>query len=147
MKHQHPGFTLIELLTVMAIVGLLTAIAVPSYAAIRNSVAFSGAADELVNNLRTTQSQAITSQGGSTAIHRVQYVDNAHYKIINGVTEVGVALPNGIVFNSNWEDFDFTRLFGTTTDIFGVPINTPRLIILHGSHDKTITIDANGRIS
>ena len=136
---QRPAFTLIELLTVMAIVGVLTAVAVPSYAAIRNSVAFSGAADELVNNLRTTQSQAITSQGGSTTTHTIDFVNTTTYKVLSGATVVKeITLPNGIEFKAVPTDIIFTRLIGTAT-------LTP-ITLKIGSREKTITVDANGRI-
>lgn len=137
---QRPGFTFLELLTVMAIVGVLVAVAVPSYAAIRNSVAFSGVTDELVNDLRTTQSQAITSQGGSTTVYTVHFLnDKKTYQILNNTTVIKeITLPNGIEFKVVPSDIIFTRLIGTTT-------LTP-ITLKIGTREKTITVDANGRI-
>lgn len=62
MKHQHQGFTLIELMIVVAIVGILSAIAYPSYA---EYVRRGHRADARAGLLQTQQwlERAATAQG------------------------------------------------------------------------------------
>jgi MSHA pilin protein MshC len=64
MPAQHPrqqrGFTLVELVTVIAIIGVLSAVAVPRFFADR-PFAERGYADELASALRTAQKVAVAS--------------------------------------------------------------------------------------
>jgi type IV pilus assembly protein PilA len=66
MKKQQSGFTLIELMIVVAIIGILAAIAVPQY---QNFMARSQAAESVVllNGARTTVEDFVVSDGNFVA--------------------------------------------------------------------------------
>jgi prepilin-type N-terminal cleavage/methylation domain-containing protein len=57
MRGQH-GSTLLELLTVIAVMGILAAVAVPSASAVRRTFAASSAVDRLALVLRSAQARA-----------------------------------------------------------------------------------------
>lgn len=58
---KQAGFTLLELVVVVAMLGLLTAIAMPSYAFWREQAVYRKVARELASALRETRSRAIQS--------------------------------------------------------------------------------------
>lgn len=60
MKRQYEiqGFTLIEVLVVMAVVGILSAIAAPSFLSFANSQKLNAAQSELINSIKAAQSKA-----------------------------------------------------------------------------------------
>lgn len=59
MSRQRRGFTLIELLIVVAIVGLMISITLPSFAKMRRRAALQAAASELRSQFRLARSRAI----------------------------------------------------------------------------------------
>ncbi|MEW6323956.1 MAG: GspH/FimT family pseudopilin [Nitrospirota bacterium] len=63
------GYTLIELMTVAAIVGIMTAIAVPSFLAFQAHRSLTIAADELASDLRLARQYAISR----SARHRILF--------------------------------------------------------------------------
>lgn len=67
-KVGHKGFTLIELMIVVAIIGILAAIAIPQFAAYRTK-AFNTAAQSDLRNIRTSlEAYYADNQGYPTAL-------------------------------------------------------------------------------
>jgi len=65
MRISARGFTLIELLIVIAIIGILTAIAIPSFSSFNTNQRLSQAAKQVKNDLRSAQNRAINSVEGN----------------------------------------------------------------------------------
>lgn len=136
------GLTAIELLTVISIIGILTAIGVPSYAAMQKHVALNNAAQEIVDALRVAQNRAISSQDATS--HGVHF-EADHYVSCTGTCDPvsydethtlnGPSICAGVGSN-----IVFTRLTGTTAAQTITVGNTCGDV-------KTIVVDPIGRIT
>jgi type II secretion system protein H len=96
------GFTLIELMVVIAILGIITAIAVPNYRAYLDRVRLKTAGREMATMLQFARSQAI----GSDEPWRVCFDPaGGRYHLLDGVASirqvVDLAHHPGISFGSN----------------------------------------------
>ena len=68
---RNRGFTLIELVITMTVVGILAAIAVPSYQGFINSNRLTAATNEFVGDISLARVEAMKRQGGSAGIGQV----------------------------------------------------------------------------
>lgn len=66
LRHTESGFTLPELLIVLAVAGILAAIAVPSFQSLTQSQQIKNASFELFSNLSLARSEAIKRNGNVT---------------------------------------------------------------------------------
>lgn len=68
---RNKGFTLIELVITMTVVGILAAIAVPSYQGFLNSNRLTAATNEFVGDISLARVEAMKRQGGSAGTGQV----------------------------------------------------------------------------
>ena len=133
------------MIVTVAILGLFVITAIPQYGLIKKNVSLRTQADELVSVIRTAQSEAISSQGGTT--HGIHF-ENDHYTL----------------FGDDWSDPSYTKdyylanNFEIIGDVVGNNITFDRLSGVLGSTQtfyigtpggevKEITIEPSGKIS
>lgn len=145
------GMTLFELIIVMAIVAILSAIAIPRFAAAMQNTTLEGAAKRVACDLRLAQANAIKKQGTQAVT-----IDVAQetYEL------VGMADPDhrSTTYIINLKDppyqgvgitsADFGGTATLTFDRFGSPTAPGTIVIEARSRQKTVRVAAGaGRIT
>ena len=146
-KYHRKGFTTIEILTVIGIIAVLAAVAVPSYGLMKRNVSFTNTVEEVANALREAQNLSMASQDGEKwevefdhdSISGLDYYSltsvagtssrTRRYDLNEGIKIQPV--PSAIVFN---------RLNGTTD-------NYAEVIVKQTGKQVTIAVDKVGKIS
>jgi len=156
------GFTLIELLIVVAIIGLLTGVAIPSFSAFTRRQTLGEATKNLKANLRAAQNRAISGVDGKRwGIHLAQGANN--YEIFfttsfayvsSGQIEV---LPSGVTITAiqvggvlqTPANVIFDRLTGTVSirDNVGNSLGSDiRITLTLSGTNRYVRVDAGGKI-
>lgn len=153
------GFTLLELLIVVAIIGLLTGVAIPAFSAFTRRQALTQAAKNLKTDLRAVQNRAVSGvEGQRWGVHLVQGTTN--YEIFSTssyVYSVGQTknLPSGVQVSAlsrhagGQSNVVFDRLTGTV-GVYqnnGTQLGSDIIITLTLSGtNRYVRVDAGGKI-
>ncbi|MFA5070563.1 MAG: prepilin-type N-terminal cleavage/methylation domain-containing protein [Patescibacteria group bacterium] len=150
MSHLKKGFTLVEALSVIGVLAVLTAMAVPSYASMRKNVVFGNTFQEIASALRMAQNNSMTAQDGNmwgVKFNNDSYImlecndencsspSNTDTYPVSGLKIITPA-TNPIIFN---------RLSGT---LYGAAVSQTIAVENEaGSSVKNIFVEPNGKIS
>jgi len=116
---KQKGFTLIELMIVVAIIGILAAVAIPAYSDYSNKAKFSEAV-LIASKMKTDVSLAMQVNGGQLAGYDSGLL-NLPAVVLAVAGTHGVAVANGVI-EIEWQT-DGSDLDGTTVTL--TPVGSP----------------------
>jgi prepilin-type N-terminal cleavage/methylation domain-containing protein len=142
------GFTLIELIVVIALLGIMLALATPSFVDWRNNLNYRQTARQITSLLREAKSRTITENVSHSVV-----VDpsNRSYQMLRGATVLqGQTAPNPVLIRggvSGTSTATITVVFSSN----GTALLTPtdgNIFVLEGTTQKfLVTVTPTGRIS
>jgi type IV fimbrial biogenesis protein FimT len=135
------GFTVLELLVVMALMSIVTALAIPSLSSTREQLTVNEATQKIAATLAEVRAEAVRVKSkisisfSSTGLTWDTYQD--------GTTDGTLKLPKGVIWSgSTPATFSFDGL-GLVPSISG----TQSITVKRGKHSDTVQINKNGYIS
>jgi prepilin-type N-terminal cleavage/methylation domain-containing protein len=147
MSRDARGFSMVELMVLLAVIGIVSALALPSFVTYWQGATLRAGAEELMTVLNDARQLAITSNNTvcvTTATTTIQY----HVGLCGSATYVGpgtdssgnIRLASAVQITNN-PQVTFTYLGGASTNgVFSVrnPVN---------GTTQTVTVTASGRIT
>lgn len=135
------GFTILELMVVMAIMGIMAALAAPNLSAIRDQMEVADASHRVALTLGEVRAEAIRVKAQS----RVTFTSTGFtWDLFNdGSVDGRVSFPRGVVWSGSTPstiDFDGLGLARGVTD-------TRQLTVRSGKRNHTVQINKNGYIT
>ncbi|MFA5840870.1 MAG: prepilin-type N-terminal cleavage/methylation domain-containing protein [Candidatus Paceibacterota bacterium] len=146
------GITVVELLVVLAVLGIIIAVALPQFAKIRENQVLKSTVEEVTSSLNKAQSQTLSSVGSSSyGVH----FQSDKVIIFKGIVFSAVDLSNetiDIIIPASITDVTLGGVSGSTGDVYfnrlsGAPNQTGTITVSTTSYSKIITISATGIVS
>ncbi len=141
-RYQIKGFTLIEVVLVIAILGLLSTVAVPNFKNTLAKYKLEMAAKELAQNIQLAQQKAITRGNICKIVLDLHKKDN--YMVLSGGRGKMIKLPPGVYFDwTTYYDVNNTIVFNPT----GAPNRGGTVAITNGKDTLyVIVLLSTGRV-
>jgi type II secretion system protein H len=132
-RQSQSGFTLIEALIVIAVMGIITATAMPAFTSWRERTILSNAASIMLGNLQQARLYALTDNRQIT----VSFNNNAYTFDTGGARQQVFSVPSSISLSTGWNPAFSSR--GIVTSAGNVTLTAASGTI------RTITVNTIGR--
>jgi type IV fimbrial biogenesis protein FimT len=142
------GFSIGELMTVVSLVGILTAVGIPSFLSFQPSMRLNGAAREVLSRLMWARANAV--QYNSTSV--VTFVNDHSFQIFNDANGNGSADADEtttINLQTNYSDVTFAVSGSSSTPTFngrGTASTDTTVTISNPSGSKTVAVSPTGNV-
>lgn len=141
------GFTLMEIILVVAVMGIVAAIAIPSFMALLPAMRVNGAARQVMGDLMDARMEAVKQNHE----FKVFFLNNHEYKILDdndsdGVDDGGLETSKTIDIQDNYKD---VTLSDTGDPIFspkGTATTTSTITVQNASGSKDVSFSIAGRV-
>lgn len=149
MTRKSLGFTLLETVLAVAVIGVLTAVAVFSFSGVNKSAEFNNAGERLVADLELTRQQAIKEQKPYTVSFNISQVayGATGVEALDGSSNIYTELT-GIAFGVMGMDITLDNVADPTItfDEYGNVANFGDIVLYQDSRMITISINSRGQI-
>lgn len=143
------GFSLAELLTVTAIIGIVTAVAMPSFLKMQPSMRLNGASREVLGKLMWARAQAVEENITYSVIfptnHSLTIIRDAN---ANGAADVGETTESFDI-QTDYSDCTFVVSGGDTTPNFlgrGTTNGDTTITVSNTAGSRVVTVSLTGNI-
>jgi type IV fimbrial biogenesis protein FimT len=141
------GFTLMELILVVAVMGIVAAIAIPSFMALLPAMRVNGAARQVMSDLMDARMEAVKQNHE----FKVFFLNNHEYKILDdndsdGVDDGGLEISRTIDIQDNYKDVTLSDTGDPVFSPKGTATNLSTITVQNASGSKTVSISIAGRV-
>ena len=141
------GFTLMELILVVAIMGIMAAIAIPAFMGFLPGMRLNGAARQVMSDLMDARMEAVKQNHE----FKVFFLNNHEYKILDdndndGIDDGGAETSRTVDIQDNYSD---VTLSDTGDPVFGPKGTAPSLSTItlqNSSGSKSVSVSIAGRV-
>ncbi|MFO0795746.1 MAG: GspH/FimT family pseudopilin [Candidatus Brocadiaceae bacterium] len=146
MNSNKRGFSLIEMTIAVAIIAVLTGVAIPVYISMKSSIQLSGATRQIMEDLMWARMRAINQNNE----FKVFFMDDHQYKILDDNNDNGDIDAGESVITKNIRDkYNDITLSSNNNPIFhprGNAAPTATVTIVNSCGTKTVAIAITGRV-
>lgn len=146
--HNQKGFSLIEMVIAVAIIAILTGIAVPVYVSMKPSLWLSGATRQIMSDLMWARMQAISQNNE----FRIIYDNNHRYRILDDDNNNGTSTTGESIITKDIRDKydDVTYHSSNANNLIFYPkgnaANLTTITLTNRSGTKTVSVAITGRV-
>jgi type IV fimbrial biogenesis protein FimT len=146
--HDIRGLSVAELMTVVSIIGVLTAVGIPSFLSFQPSMRLNGAAREVLGKLMWARAYAV--QNNNTSV--VTFLTDHSFQIFNDSNGNGSAdagETTTIDLQTDYSDVTFTLSGSSSSPVFngrGTAATDTTITINNSSGSKTVEVRPTGNV-
>ena len=148
LPERNKGFTLMEMMIVIAVIGIVAAIAIPNFMSMLPGMGLNGAARQVMGDLMSARMKAVKENNN----FRVHYLSNYTYQIIDDDDNSGSANGGEWTVTKDIRDNypDGVRFYHSTNNVIFYPRGnaSPATLYLEtsdGSEKKAVIVNITGR--
>jgi len=146
-SRNHSGFTLMELILVLAIMGIVAAIAIPSFMGFLPSMRLNGAARQVMGDLMDARMEAVKNNNQ----YKVFFLNDHQYQILNdkngnGADDGGTETSKIVDIQANYSDVTLSDTGDPVFSSKGTATALSTITVQNASGSKSVSVSIAGRV-